>query len=443
MSRRISRRQYLKRAAAGGLGLTILGQGSARAYRANGKLNVAVIGAGMGVANTRNVATIGENIVAVCDVDRGKLDARWKEFPNAKRYVDFQRMLDRERLDAVMIATPDHWHAIMSVMAMRRGLHCFTQKPLTHSVHEARVMTEVAAETGVVTQLGTQMSAHTGCMRAVEWIQAGTIGPVREVHINSGRISWAQGISRPKYTDPVPKGLDWEQWVGPAPMRPYVQKHRDGPYTGRPVYHPGAWRGWWDFGTGKFGDQCGHQCNVAYWALDLGAPTTIKARASEPVIDAFPSWEIIEFQYPARGDRPAVKLIWYDGDGVPLPANLQDKLRPNCPLFVGDKGMLAVTHTPQLFPERAFADFQPPEPRDWGRTSVEEDWIRGIKEGTTPGCHFGHAGPMCEGLMLGNVALRVGKPIHWDADRFEITNCSEANEFVRRDYRNGWDLSKL
>jgi hypothetical protein len=396
----------------------------------------------MGVKNAQNLTKHGANILAVCDCDQKRLEQRFAGFPKAKRYTDFRKMLDEEKaLDGVVIATPDHWHAPMSVMAMRRGLHCFTQKPLTHSVYEARLLTDVAKETGVVTQMGTQRSAAAKCMRTVEYIQAGAIGAVREVHmLVYPKPLWPQGIPRPDYTDTVPNHLDWDLWVGPAPMRPYVSRHRAGPHAGKPVYHPAAWRGWWDFGTGNFGDQCGHQCNVVFWALDLEAPRSVQTRASGPVADSFPNWEIIEFEYPARGDQPPVRLVWYDGDGVPIPPELKDRLRADRPLFIGDEGMLEVADPPRLYPADKFADYEPPEPKDWGRTGVEADWVRAIQQGTQPGCHFGHAGPMTEGLLLGNVALRVGQRIEWDPLAFRVTNCEQANTFVRRDYRKGWEL---
>jgi len=439
---RINRRTFLAASSVAGA-VTMLRMGSARAYHANETPNVAVVGAGMGEVNAANMAKHGANILAVCDCDRRKLDERWQGFPRAHRYVNYREMLDKEKtLDGVVIASPDHWHAHMSVMAMRRGLHCFTQKPLTHSVHEARVLTEVAKETGVVTQMGTQMSTSASCMRTVEYLQAGAIGAVREVHLAVYLRTplWPQGIPRPDYTDPVPDHLDWNSWIGPAPMRPYVAAHRDGPHAGKPVYHPAMWRGWWDFGTGHFGDQCGHHCNVVFWALPLQAPLRVQTRASGPVSDSFPSWEVLEFEYPASDAQPPLKLVWYDGVDVPLPPELADKIQEGVPLFIGEKGMLQMGNPPRLFPAEDFADYEPPPTKDWGRTEVEADWLRAIQQGTQPGCHFGHAGPMIEGLLLGNVALRVGQRIEWDPVAFRVTNCEQANEFVKREYRKGWEL---
>jgi predicted dehydrogenase len=386
------------------------------------------------------MACAGENVVALCDIDDKRLDRAAAHFPQARTYFDFRKLLETEKdLDAAVVSTPDHCHALPSVMAMNLGLHVYCEKPLTHSVHEARVVTETAARQKVITQMGTQTSTSENNMRAVELIQAGAIGRVREVHIASGPPVWPQGDPRPEYTDTVPSHVKWDLWIGPAPMRPYVSVYREGRFKGKPVYHPFAWRGWWDFGTGKFGDQCCHQCNVVFWALGLGAPSSVVVESSAPVTDGFPDWEIIRFQFPARGDQPPLKMVWYDGDKV-IPRELfVEEPKAGGPLFIGEKGQLLV-NPPTLLPRKQFADYQRPEPKDWGRVEVHQDWLKGIKTGQQPGCNFAYSGPMAEALLLGNVALRVGQRIEWDADKFEVTNCPEANQFIRRDYRTGWSL---
>jgi predicted dehydrogenase len=454
-TRPVARRDFLKYCAiVGGAAVTPRIWSSSLAVglaSPSDKLNIGCIGVGnRGWANIDAVAA--ENIAAICDVDQQYLSRAHRKFPTAKHYSDFRRVLETEKnLDAVVVSTPDHTHAPATVMALKRGLHVYCEKPLTHSVYEARVVAETAARQNRVTQMGTQTSTSWNNMRAVELIQAGAIGPVHEVHVWAGDIGWPQGMSRPDYHDPVPSHLDWDLWIGPAPIRPYVHRYRDGRFKGRPVYHPAVWRGWWDFGTGKFGDQCCHQCNVVFWALQLGSPISVQAESSAPVKDAFPEWEIIRFQFPARGVQPPVKLVWYDGEKLPPPQTFAEKPpwllgeggRPGRPtvgqLFIGEKGQLLLS-PPTLLPRKRFADYKLPQRRDWDRVEVHQDWIRGIKTGKQPGCHFGYSAPMTESLLLGNVALRVGQKIEWDARKFEVTNCPEANQYIRREYRKSWEL---
>ena len=440
MRSHLNRRRFFRQAGAAAAAAGSMARlAPAKSPSPNGKLNIAVIGTG-GRGRANMLAMAEENVVALCDVDRQRLDTAGEQFPKARKYADFRKLLEQEKdLDAAVISTPDHTHAPASVMAMNLGLHVYCEKPLTHSVHEARVVTETAARRNVITQMGTQTSTSGNNMRAVELIQAGAIGPVREVHVWAGLPVWPQGDPRPDYQDPVPPHLDWDLWTGPAPMRPYVRVYRQGRFKDKPVYHPFAWRGWWDFGTGKFGDQCCHQCNVVFWALGLEAPTSVKAESSAPVTDGFPDWEIIRFQFPAREGQPPVELVWYDGEKVPPPEIFTEETEARGPLFIGEKGQLLV-NPPTLLPARQFADYQRPEPRDWDRVEVHEDWIRGIKTGKQPGCHFGYSGPMAESLLLGNVALRVGQEIRWDPEKLKVTNRPEANQYVKRQYREGWTL---
>jgi predicted dehydrogenase len=458
---RITRRQALKSAAA----FTILPAGLARGYAANEKLNLGIIGlTGMGGVDAKTFAALGDNISALCDVDSVILDKRGAEYPSAKKYTDFRRMIEREKLDGVIVAVPDHNHAYMSVFAMKHGLHVYCQKPLCKSVHEARVMAKVAAETKVVTQMGTQSSAEPRTLRTVELIQSGAIGEVTEVHMTTDRPIWPQGHERTAGEDPVPETLDWDLWLGTAAMRPFQARWPEGHDVYSPerkkqlaasgtLYHPFSWRGWWDFGSGALGDIAAHSMNVIFMALDLGAPSAVEVVATSGMkTEMFPDWSIIRFDYAARGVHPPLSIYWYDGS-KPLPVELQRRdpavSASGAPLRGGQGGTVWLG-TKGSYPagRGRFAgqstEMPPPPPqRDWGREEVHKDWSVAIKTGKQAPCHFGFAGPFTEAYQLGNVALRVGHRIEWDALAFRATNCREANQYLTRDYRRGWDLKEI
>lgn len=439
----LTRRRFLRQAALSA-GAVSLGPWAvpARAQPAGAKLNLAIIGVG-GRGHANMMAMAGEQIVALCDVDRSRLETAARLFPQARKYADFRELFDKEKdLDAAVVSTPDHTHAPASVRAMQRGLHVYCEKPLTHSVYEARVMTEVAAQKKVITQMGTGAQSSEPHIRAVEMIQAGAIGDVVEAHCWTNRPIWPQGQDRPQGEDAVPANLNWDLWVGPSPMRPFKEKYPEGPLKGKPVYHPFVWRGWWDFGTGALGDIAPHIMNVVFWALELGAPTSVEAECSERKAETFPEWSIVRFEFPARGNRPPVKLTWYDGGRRP-PAELVDgePLPDNGTLFVGRKGRLVVEGL-KLYPKKDFAGYQPPAPTLPRRIDIHADWLRAIKEGGQTGCHFGYAGPMTEAYLLGNIALKVGRRIDWDPVGLKVTNCPEANRYVKREYRPGWEVGE-
>lgn len=462
----ISRRGVLKTAAA----FTILPAGLARGYAANEKLNLGIIGlAGMGGVDAKTFHGLGENIAALCDVDSAILDKRGAQYPAARKYTDFRKMIEKEKLDGVIVAVPDHNHAYISVYAMRHGLHVYCQKPLCQTVHEARVMAQVAAETKVVTQMGTGSSAEPRTLRTVELIQSGAIGEITEVHTTTDRPIWPQGHETPEGEDPVPPTLDWDLWLGTAPARPYKAKWPEGHAVYSPerkkqfaasgtVYHPFSWRGWIEFGSGALGDIAPHGMNVIFMALDLGAPSAVEVvETSGMRKDMYPDWSIIRFDYAARGVHPPLSIYWYDG-GKLLPEHLQAP-RPATPpagsggaqrpfrrggggmVWLGTKGSYPAGRGPF-----AGAKAEPPEappPRDWGREEVHKDWAVAIKTGKQAPCHFGYAGPFTEAYQLGNIALRVGHRIEWDPLAFRITNCREANQYLRREYRKGWDLKEI
>ena len=437
MPRSLTRRQMLRdttlAAGLASLGGVWTDRAAARSQSPNDKLNIACIACGgMGASDLNAVSS--ENIVALCDVDDARAADAYKRYPNVPHYRDFRRMLDKEgkRIDAVTVSTPDHTHAVASVMAMRMGKHVYCQKPLCHSVSEARTMLRVAREKKLATQMGTQ--GHPTYFRLVELIQSGVIGQVQEVHAMSDRPIWPQGMTRPTDTPPVPATLDWDLWLGPAKERPY-----------HPAYLPFVWRGWWDFGTGALGDMACHILDGAFWALKLADPLTVEAEADVRLPDAGPNWSIVTWRFGARGSLAPVKVVWYDG-GKTIPAELLDGVQLdkgfNGSLFVGEKGRILQPHggAPRLLPESEFKDYQGPEPFLPRYDDHYRNWIDACKSGGPTGSHFGYAAPMTEAILLGVIALRVPGVLEWDARGMRFRNSPVANRYVRHDYRKGWTL---
>jgi len=449
MTNRMTRREYLKSTAAAAGALTILPAGLARGYAANEKVNVGIIGSGgRGRANLGGVGGQKDavHIAALCDVDRGGLDGAARQFPDARKYTDFRELITQEKdLDAVVVSTPDHCHAPASVMAMKRGLHCYCEKPLTYTVREARLMTEVAAEKKLATHMGTPSRGHEGTVRAAEVIRSGAIGEVKEAHFWTNRPIWPQGFDRPPGKDPVPDSLDWNLWIGPAPMRPFVATWPEGhpvyqsQWKQRQVYHPFVWRGWWDFGTGALGDIAPHMWSPAYWGLDLDAPQSVEiVETSGPVTEMFPAATVLRFNFPARSDRPPVAVYWYDGGKRPSPelVGMQD-VPDGGQLIVGSKAVLGTGNKSADAAEFASV---PKTFQRWG--DMYQEWIAGIRQSdpNRPSCPFSYCGPMTEAYLLGNIALKVGQRIEWDPKAMRITNCERANQYLHREYRQGWEL---
>jgi len=353
-------------------------------------------------------------------------------------YNDYRELLEKERdIDAVIVGTPDHSHAMISLAAMRKGRHVYCQKPLTHSVEEARRMAEVAREAKVATQVATGNQASEATRLLAEWIGAGAIGPVRRVINWSSRPFWPQGLNRAENEEPVPDGLDWDLWVAPALPRPYNH-----------VYLPFVWRGWFDFGTGALGDMGCYSFDTIFRVLKLGPPLSVEASSTQTFKETFPLASIIHFSFPGRGDMPPVKLTWYDGGLKPArPEELEEAREMGQGneglFFVGDAGTIMcgfAGENPQLIPESKMRAFQPPPqtlPRSPGH---EREWLDACKGGPAPGAHFGFAGPVTEALLLGNVALRAGKKIYWDSDNMKVVNAPDAQALVRDVYRPGWSL---
>jgi predicted dehydrogenase len=427
--------------------------GQAGGDSANNKLNIAGIGVGgQGGSDINGVSS--ENIAFLCDVDLDRASGTIKKYPNAKVYRDFRVMLEKEarNIDAVVIGAPDHIHAPAAIMAMKMGKHVYCEKPMAHTIYEARRMTQVAKETGVVTQMGNQGHAGEGLRLYREFIQDGAIGTVREVHVWSDRAGtaerpwWPQGIGRPTQTIPVPEHLDWDLWLGPARWRPYA-KFPNG-RGGEATYVPFNWRGWWDFGCGAIGDMAVHNADPAFFALDLDAPTAVEAETSGVNDETLPIWNIIRFEFPARGNRPAIRMTWYDGSKLPpRPEDLEEgrRLGDNGILFIGDKGkLLGGSHAgvPRLIPEARMKEYgKPPQtlPRSPGH---HKEWIDACKAGKPQDAKSGfwYAGPFTEALLVGNLAVRLQKRVEWDAKAMRSPNCPEADNYITKFYRAGYSI---
>lgn len=448
VSKAISRRGFLGTSAAAMTGITIVHANTVSGLghiAPSDKLNVAGVGiAGMGKGNIANVAK-KENIVALCDVDWREPTAKvFKTYPGAKQYKDFRVMLDNQKdIDAVIIATPDHTHAVISLEAMKRGKHVFTQKPLTHTVHEARVLAKAAKEFNVATQMGNQGQAGEATRRLREMIWDGVIGSIHEVHVwtdrpNNGllKIYWPQGVSRPEESVPIPGELDWDLFLGPAPMRPY-----------NPAYHPFKWRGWWDFGTGALGDIGCHSLDPVFRALKLKYPVSLEAVSTLVNEETYPSGSMVRYEFPARENMPPVTVTWYDGGLRPMRIPELEKgmeMGAGGILFVGDKGKIL---DDKILPLSLRESYKIPTPYIPSSPGHEEEWIQACKGGAPAGSDFEWAGPLTETVLLGNIALRrelkeklSSQSLIWDAEKFRFTNLPEADKFLHCKYRNGWKL---
>jgi len=445
----ISRRTFVAGAASSVFALNILPSRVLRGADApSNKLNIAGIGiGGMGSGNLRECQR--ENIVALCDVDQGYAAGVFKAYPNAKVYKDYRVMLDQQKdIDAVVIATPDHTHAVISLAAMQAGKHVYCQKPLTHMVSEARKLTEAAAKYKVQTQMGNQGHSDEHIRMVREWIQAGAIGDVKEVHAWTDRPignPWYTNFAvreLPKDTPAVPATLDWDLWLGPAKQRNY-----------HPAYCPFKWRGWLDFGTGSLGDMGCHILDPAFWALDLGYPASVQAEVEhlkpELSTEVFPISSKVTFEFPARGKMPPLKLTWHDGHfKAPRPPMLEPgrNMPASGAVIFGEKETLMHdSHGAsgmRVIPETRMKAFKRPEktiPRVKG--THEQDWIRACKDGSPASSTFAYGGPLTEMLLIGLIAMRLpGEKLQWNGSEMKFTNSDKANELVHTKYRDGWTL---
>jgi predicted dehydrogenase len=444
-SEQLSRRRFLNRAAAAGV-TALAAPAIVRGRNLNDKLNLAIIGAGgRGADNLRGVQS--ENVAILCDVSEANLNLAAQTRPNARKIADFRKVYDYAReFDAVVISTTEHTHAFATMPALQLGKHVYCEKPLTHNIWEARVIREAAAKTKLATQMGTQIHAGDNYRRVVELVQSGAIGAVTEAHVWVGR-AWGLHASeeeakaagdivfvqnRPANSSPIPAGLNWDLWLGPAPDRPFNE-----------VYLPGPkWYRWWDFGNGTMSDLGSHWVDLPFWALKLDRPLTVEASGPPPHPEIAPASMKVTYQYGQRGTMPPVRLTWYQGTYKPQILKESGVPQWNSGvLFVGDKGMLLSDYGKHaLLPEAKFADFKRPEPFIPKSLGHYAEWINACKTGAPTTCNFEYAGWLTEANHLGNVAYRAGKKLEWDFKNLRAKNAPEIEPLIHRKYREGWKL---
>lgn len=436
----LSRRRFLGTAAAGSFAFTFV---PSTAFGANDRINVGCIGVGgKGATDMNGAASAGGQVVALCDVDDNrKRKEATDDFKDARFYRDFREMLESEgdKIDAVTVSTPDHVHCHASVMAMRKGKHIYCQKPLTRTIAEARLMTETAEKYGVATQMGNQAHAGEPIRRAVEYIRAGVIGKVNEVHCWTNRPIWPQGMQVRPEPQPVPKGLDWDLWLGPV----YEVAYSD-------AYVPFNWRGWWDFGTGALGDMGCHIMDMPYWALDLKYPTSVEATSDGNTALAGPTASTVTYEFAAGQYNNDLAFSWYDGDRLPSDEVIAgSSVRPDRfakafdMVLIGDKGKMFFKRTStkwEIVGDAAISDSEKPPmtiPRVEGPYS---EWIAACKGGSPALSNFSSSGPFSEQVLLGNLAIRLAKRIEWNGAKMKATNAPEADALIHPKYREGWQL---
>lgn len=459
MTTSTSRRNFLRQTGLGAGALFIGAPSILHGQNLNSKIRVAAIGCGgKGSSDIDNVARCGAEIAALCDVDSTMIDRKMEKYPKAERFTDFREMLVKmgDKIDAVIISTPDHIHGVAAMMAMRMGKHIFCQKPLTQTVWESRQLRNLAVNSKLATQMGNQGSAGPGLRRAVEVVKAGVIGNPLELHVWTNRPVWPQGIERPEGSDPIPDHLNWDLWLGPAAHRPYKKD----------TYHTFKWRGWNDFGTGALGDMACHTVNMPFRALDLGYPTMVECEiSSRTYAETYPVTSRVRFDFPERGNLPPLKFWWYEGnpgnDIAPLrphPDTVKEMIASGIEfprsgaLIIGDKGQLFSADDYggrfdlKLEGDEEFtaghkhaAVREIPEsiPRSPGH---EQEWIDMIQGGAPAYSNFEIAAYLNEIILLGCIAQRVGegRPMEWDGPNMRSPNLPEASKLVTREYREGW-----
>ena len=444
-TRFLTRRQFARGVLAGASVFSVA-PALLRGQNLNNKLNLAIIGSGgRGASNLDSVAS--ENIVVLCDVNARALDSAGTKHPQARKVTDFRKVFDDTKsFDAVVVSTCEHTHAFATMLALQHGKHVYCEKPLTHNIWEARKIREAAAQAKVATQMGIQIHATENYRQVVELIWSGAIGSVSEAHVWVSRawgwqseaeakrhkdIVWV--IERPSESQPVPAGLDWDLWLGPAPARPFHS-----------VYFPGPkWYRWWDFGNGTMSDLGSHWNDLPFWALKLRAPAAIEANGPPAHPEIAPASMSATYEYAARGEMPSVKLAWYQGESKPelWKQGAIPQWDSGC-LFVGTKGMLLADYGKHvLLPEKEFAGFQRPAPTIVRSPGHHAEWLAACKSGKPTSANFEYAGWLTEANHLGNVAYRTGKKLQWDPDRLAATNAPEADRFIHRTYREGWSLT--
>lgn len=447
-----SRRQFLLQSSALATGAIASSAIAARASTytrilgANDRLDIGAIGVGGRGAGDLD-AVGSENIVAICDVDTNALGAAGNRFPNAQKFFDYRELLEKTKLDAVVIGTPDHHHAPATVRALRRGLHVYCEKPLTHTVEEARIVAALAKEKGLATQMGTQNHEHPGYLRLIELLQSNAIGPVRSVHVITDRPGrwWPQGVALPVDKQAIPENLKWDLWLGPAPQCDYHS-----------AFAPFRWRGWWDYGCGAIGDMAIHLMDPAFWGLKLGGPVKVTSEGPPPDAHCGPKWMHTRFQFGQRGELPPVEVHWYEGETTPK-ESIASELPMNGSLFIGDQGKIAIAHDgfPKLLPVDQFTGFKPPEHYLPASPGHHRQWIDAAKGIGKSSSSFDYAGPFTEIVLLGNIAYRTGLEIVYDPGKGRVTEAKAteatpadiankgidaANGLLTKSYRKGWEV---
>jgi predicted dehydrogenase len=424
---------------------------SSSAFGANDRLNIAAIGVGGKGRGDIASTSVGQNVVAICDVDERTLGTAEKTYPDAKVYTDWRKLLEQKDIDAVTVSTPDHMHAPIAVSAMELGKHVYVQKPMAHTVHEARQMRLLAKEKGVVTQMGNQGHSSTAYLTLVQLIRSDAIGKVKEAHAWSNRPIWPQGIDRPNRSDKVPDYLHWDLWLGVAAKRPYVGPTKESKKE-RGLYHPFNWRGWLDFGVGALGDMGCHIIDPVVWSCELGSPKSIHSQGPPPNDETFPEWCIIRYEFAGTkhtaGDT--FNMTWYDGGKKP-PAELAQmpagrSLPANGSLFVGERGTLLCEHGgrrgfPELFPADSYADYEIEATEGSDHYLQWTNACRGVGQTTS---HFDYAGPLTETVLLGTIAIRYPyQQLQWDTESLQVSNHTKASEFICKSYRLAWEVERL
>jgi predicted dehydrogenase len=435
MAHQASRRQFLKTTAATGVGYWVAAGAAAKESKSpNEQIAMASVGiGGKGSSDSRDAGASGR-MVAICDTDQNRLKGAGKRFEGAAMYTDFRKMLDEmgDRIDAVTVSTPDHTHAPAGLMAMRMGKHCFCQKPMTRTIYEARLMGKVAREQKVATQMGNQGTASNGLREGAAIIQSGALGELKELHTWTNRPIWPQGGPRPEPTE-CPPYLKWDQWLSVAPKRPYANG-----------YHPFAWRGWWDFGTGALGDMACHTMNILFMALDLRNPIALRAVTSGHNRDSFPKWSVITYEFPATATQPALKMTWYDGGKLPDKELLDGRAPANCgALAIGSKGKLLANSNGSRY---ELLGLDKPEVEFQSSPGHFAEWVRAIKGGEPAVSNFpDYASPLTELVLLGNLAVWVadegeGERVQWDAKRMKVKNIDGLEPLIKPTYPKGYTL---
>lgn len=434
MSRIANRRSFFKSTALSGAGVWLTARSFADSpVSANEEIQFACIGVGgKGRSDSADAGKHGR-VVAICDIDERNMEKAAGRFKEAKRFFDFRDMYQQmgDRIDAVTVSTPDHIHTVAAVMGMKMGKHCFTQKPLTHSIFEARTMARVAREMEVATQMGNQGTASSNMRRTAEQIKAGALGTCSEIHCWTNRPVWPQGVERPVETPAVPAHVHWEGFIGPAPMRPY-----------HPAYHPFSWRGWWDFGTGALGDMACHTLNLAFMALDLRDPVSVEATTPGHNNETFPGRSVIKYRFPERNGRPPLTLTWYDGGERPSAELMEgiSEISNSGLLVVGEKGKM---YSPSDYGSESV--WMPEGKIDLPNVEIREspghftEWVHAIRGGDPAVSNFAdYSGPLTETVLLGNLAVWSGKKVEWDAKNMKARGAAGLESIVRREYRQDY-----